>query len=214
MADETVKAWQEIVKQLAGSLPGEWSVARSGVKTLLVKQPVDWVVLWVGISRVRRDDEPRMMGGLTPLVAEFGDVAAFHGLSTPIRPGAPHTVDMTANDAADAAREFSEAVLNTVAPWTPERLAAEAEDQLSEAPDARGRPLTFPYAAGWRVVRGTADPTGPAREAADWFERKSAPKRAPWFRNLADAWETGSRDAALAFLEANRATALESLKLK
>lgn len=214
MADETVKAWQKISKQLAGQLPGEWSIGRSGIKTLLVRQPVEWTVLWIGIGRVRRDDRPRLLGGITPLVREFDDVSVMHGVSMPVRPGGPVDVDLTTPDAIDTVREFADLVLERTADWTPERLAAEAEEQLAQAPDDRGTPLTFPDAAGWRVVLGTGDPVGPAREAAAWWEKAAAPEAAPWYRNLADAWETGGRPAALQFLEKTRDAAVESLKLK
>lgn len=213
MADETVKAWQKIVKQLAGSLTGEWSIGGSGVRTMLVRQPVEWVLLWVGISRVRREDRPRLMGGITPLVRQFDGVSVTYGLSTPVRPGAPADVDLTGPDAMDVVDTFVKAVLEEVAPWTPERLAARAEEQLAEAPEDRGRPLTFVDAAGWRVVLNTGDPVEPALAAADWFDKAYGSKRAPWYRDLAGAWQSGGRDATLAFLEANRAAALESLKL-
>lgn len=214
MADETVKAWQKIVKQLANSLPGQWSVAGSGLRTLLVKQPVNWVVLWIGISRVRREDHPRLMGGITPLVREFEHVSVTYGLTTPIRPGEPADVDLTTPDAVDVVRQFVEAVLETVASWTPERLAEKAEEQLGEAPDDRARPFTFVDAAGWRVVLDTGNPVQPAHAAVEWFENASAPEAAAWYRSLIAAWESGGRDAALDFLEANRAAALKSLKLK
>lgn len=214
MADETVKAWQKISKQLAAELPGEWKIGRSGIKTLLVRQPVEWTVLWVGIGRVRRDDRPRLLGGITPLVREFDDVSITHGVSMPVRPGGPVDVDLTTPDALDTVREFVDVVLERTANWTPERLAAEAEEQLGQAPDDRGTPLTFPDAAGWRVVLDTGDPVGPAREAASWWEKAAAPEAAPWYRKLADAWETGGRTAALQFLEKSRDAAVESLKLK
>lgn len=214
MVDETVKAWQVVTKRLCDTLPGEWSIGRSGVKRLLVRRPVEWVVTWVGISRVRREDRPRLLGGLTPLVGHFTDVSVLHGLSTPVAPGAPGDVDLTASDAADTVSTFVEAVLDRASPWTPERLAAEAEEQLAEAPEERGRPLCFQHAAGWRLVLGTGDPLGPAREAADWFEEAYAPKVAVWYRHLADACETGGRTAALRVLEDTRGSAVESLKLR
>lgn len=214
MADETVKAWQKITKQLRATLPGEWVIGRSGVKTLLVRQPVEWTVLWVGIGRVRRDDRPRLLGGITPLVREFDDVSVTHGVSMPVRPGGPLDIDLTSPEAMDAVRGFVDVVLERTANWTPERLAAEAEEQLAQAPEDRGRPLTFPDAAGWRVVLDRGDPVGPAREAAAWWEKAAAPEAAPWYRNLADAWETGGRPAALHLLEASRDAAVESLQLK
>lgn len=214
MVDDTVRAWQKLVKELADLLPGEWTVGRSGVKTLLVGQPIEWTVLWLGIGRVRREDQPRLLGGITPLVREFTDVCISHGLSTPVRPGAPVHVDLAAADALDTVHEFAEAVVNRTAPWTPERLAAEAEEQLAQPPHERGRPLTFPDAAGWRVVLGTGDPVPPAREAADWFEAAHAPEAAPWYRRLITAWQSGGRPAALGYLEQQRAEAVASLKLK
>ncbi|GAB3916919.1 hypothetical protein GCM10011575_33070 [Microlunatus endophyticus] len=214
MADETVKAWQKIAKQLRGTLPGEWSVARSGVRTLLVRQPIDWVVVWVGISRVRRDDMPGLIGGLTSLAGYFNDVNASHGLSTPVGPDSPRTVDLTTPGALDEVSSFATAVLDKVADWTPERLAAEAEEQLAQAPDTRGRPLTFQHASGWRAILGTADGFEPAKEAAEWFAKALAPEYATWYEDLATAWQSGGRAAALQFLQDSRTAAIDSLKLR
>ena len=214
MADETVKAWQRIARQLGASLPGEWSIARSGLRTALTKQPVEWTVLWVGISRVRRDDQPSLMGGITPLVRPFNDLSVSRGLTTPVRPGDPSSYDLTAADAEDQVRRFTEAALDSVADWTPVRLAEKAEEQFATAPDDRVRPITFIDAAGWRVVLDSSNPVEPAHAAVDWFEKASSPANVSWYRNLISAWESGGRAAALALLEANRAAALESLKLK
>jgi hypothetical protein len=214
VADETVKAWQRITRELVASLPGEWSIARSGVKTALIKKPVEWTVLWIGISRVRRDENPVLMGGITPLVRAFNDLSVSRGLTTPVRPGDPRSYDMTAPDAADDVRRFTEAVLTTVADWTPARLAEKAEEQFAELPDVRAHPITFIDAAGWRVVLDSGDPVEPARAAVEWFEKAASPANVSWYRDLIGAWESGGRDAALDFLEANRAAALESLKIK
>lgn len=214
MSDETAKAWSRIAKTLVSRLPGEWTTGRSGIRTILVRKPVDWVLVWVGLDRVRRDSDPYLLGGLVQLVERF-ELSAGHGLRSDQLPDYPGRVDLTEPTATEVVEKFiTEHLLPRVDPWTPDRLAAEAEEQLATPDEQRGRPIVFPLAAGWRVVNETGSPVEPATEAAAWFKDAYSPEDAAWYNDLLQAWQDGGRPAALKYLEDQRAAALASLKLK
>lgn len=214
MSDETAKAWVRIAKSLTSELPGEWTTGGNGIRTILVRRPIEWVLVWVGLDRVRRDDDPYLMGGLVQLVDRFR-LSAGHGLRSDRLPEGPGQVDLTEPTAPDVVRQFiTEHVLPRVDEWTPDKLAADAEAQLAIPAEQRGRPLVYQSAAGWRIVNDTGSPVEPASEAAAWFKRALSPADADWYNNLLQAWQDGGRPTALKYLEDQRAAALAGLKLR
>jgi len=99
--------------------------------------------------------------------------------------------------------------------WSARDFAAAAEEQYAQPHQERGRPLSNPQAAAWRVILETGSPVEPALEAAAWFEDTShASDAATWYRALVQAWNSGGRAAALAFLTTNRDDAVAALKLR
>ena len=214
MSDETAKAWNRIAKSLVSQLPGEWTTGRSGIRTILVRKPVDWVLVWAGVDRSRRDSDPFLIGGQVQLVDRF-QFTVGHGIRSDQLPDHPSKVDLTDPTATEVVRAFiTEGLLPRLDQWTPDRLAAEAEDQLAIPDEERGRPLVYPLAAGWRVVNDTGSPVEPASQAVAWFKDAYSPDDAAWYSDLLQTWQDGGRPAALKYLEDQRAAALASLKLK
>lgn len=212
--DPAGKAWQSIARDLVERLPGRWRTAGTGIRTVLVREPIEWVVVWVGTSRMRKSDPPYLMGGEAELVGPPFTLAKGHGIRSDERRGKPSQIDPTAPDAAAAIEAFVvEDVLPRVDPWTPERLAAVAEEQLVVPMRERGRPIIFQNAAGWRVILSDESPEDPAEQAAGWFGESGSPEEAEWYRQLAAAWRSGGRAEALRYLEGERTKALASLKL-
>lgn len=214
MSDETTKAWNRIARALASELPGDWTVGRSGIARIIVRKPVDWVLVWAGLDRIRRDSDPYLIGGEVPLVDRF-QLSVGHGIRSDQMPNHPRVVNLLEPTAPDLVLRFvSEHLLPRVEPWTPDRLAAEAEAQLAVAADRREPPMVFASAAGWRVVNDNGSPVEPATQAVAWYENAYSPDDAAWYRELLQAWETGGRSAALGYLEDERRTALTKLKLE
>ncbi len=213
MADEGGKAWQRIARALAPELPGGWRVGGSGIRTVVAREPIDWVVVWFGASRVRRDDIPCLIGGEASLVGPPFNLSVGHGLRSDTRRDAPKRIDLTEPDATELVRSFVlDDVLPRVKPWTPEALAQEAEAQLAMPLAERGRPLRFPDAAGWRVVLDQGSPEQPVAEFEAW-EEGAAAEDIEWYRKLLQAWQSGGRDAAMSYLAERRDQALTDLKL-
>lgn len=214
MSDETAKAWSRIAKALAAQLPGEWTIGRTGINTILVRRPVEWVLVWAGVDRIRRDSDPYLIGGEVPLVGPF-QLSVGHGLRSDQVPGQARVVDLATPTAPELVGRFiSEQLLPRIDEWTPARLAAESEAQLAQPDDQRQPPIVFPEAAGWRVVLDSGSPVEAAKQAIAWAEDAYSPDDAAWYRDLLQAWESGGREAALRYLEGQRDAALAGLKLK
>jgi len=212
--DDNARAWQQMAKLLRPRLPGEWTQGRSGIRTVLVRQPVEWVLTWVGAVRSRRSNNPTIWVAQTPLVSEWrGGLALGHGVTSD-RPG-PGQIDFTRPDAAEVVERF---VLDAGLPrvsWSARDFAAEAEEQYAQPHAERGRPLVCIDAAAWRVILETGSPVEPALEAAAWLEDTAmASDEGAWHRALVDAWNSGGRAAAMTFLTTNRDAAVASLKLR
>lgn len=212
MADSASKNWQSIVKSLSAELPGKWTVARPGAKAILVRSPTEWTLSWVGLDRPRQTTEPYLLAGVAELISPFS-LTYDHGLRSG-DDGGPKKVDLLHESAQAQVRDFVlDHAVGVFDRWTPEALAAEAEEQFAVPSGERGRPMLYPLAAGWRVVLGHASPEEPANQAAAEFGANYAPKEAAWYRDLAGAWQSGDRPAALKFLEDHRREVLGSLKL-
>lgn len=212
MADSASRSWQAIVKNLSAELPGEWVVGRPGAKAILVRRPTEWTLSWVGLDRVRQTTTPYLLAGVVELIGPFS-LSYEYGLRRGDG-GGPKTVDLLHEDAQAQVRSFVvDQAVGVFDRWTPEALAAEAEEKFALPLAERGRPMLYPSAVGWRVVLGTGSPKVPAREAAEEFEANYGPKEAVWFRDLGGAWQAGGRTAALNYLEQHREAVLASLKL-
>ncbi|WP_375425319.1 hypothetical protein [uncultured Friedmanniella sp.] len=214
MVDETAKRWTGVAARLGERLPGEWAVAGRGVKALLVRQPADWVLVWVGLSRVRGSDRPHLMGGATPLVQGPFHPALRVGLSSDTRRHGPRQFDLTDPEHEDQIEQFVVGdVLPLVEPWSVERFAADAEQQFALPLGERLPPRRWFEVPGWRVLLESGSPVEPAREAAEWARSVQATAIADWHEPLVAAWETGGRAAALGYLREQRAAALAELKV-
>lgn len=212
MADEGAKAWLRIARSLAADLPGTWRVAGTGIRAVVAREPIDWLVVWFGASRVRRDDDPCLIGGEASLVGPPFNLAIGHGLRSDTRRDGPKRIQLSEPNAVELTRDF---VLNDVLPrverWSPEQLAQEAEDQLARPAAERGRPSRFPDAAGWRVVLDQGSPEQPVAEYKAWEGAEAASVR--WYDELLEAWRSGGRERALQYLVGQRDQALADLKL-
>ena len=213
MADETAKLWPRVAAGATARLPDSWVLGGRGIRAVLVRQPVEWLLVWVGLDRVRRDDDPYLMGGIRPLLQPFS-LGYRIGLRSDERLDAPARISMSAPDAEDQVEQFvTRGLMPLVDLWTTDKFAAEAEKQFAQPPEQRERPLAYPEAAGWRVLAGTGSPLEPARQAAQEYGSIGGADLAAWYETFAAAWESGGRPAALALLEEQRSAALTQLKL-
>lgn len=213
MADTTGAAWVRIAREVAPTLPGTWVVRGGrGVKAVLVREPYDWSFSWVGLYRVRAEDDPYLMAGVVPLVTPDPGFAASYGLRSDRVRHRPPTVNMLAEDAAERVRLFIvEDALPRMHPWNDEALAASAEENcLGDRP---GFEFAMLQSAGWRVLTGTGSPVEPARVAVEHCKHVYAPELVPWYEALSAAWENGGRTSALQFLQEHRSATLKQLKL-
>jgi hypothetical protein len=71
MADPAGGAWLRIIRELAQELPGEWTTGGTGGRAVLVSRPDEWVLWWIGLDRVRRDEPTYLVAGAVGLVTPF-----------------------------------------------------------------------------------------------------------------------------------------------
>jgi len=211
------KLWRDLLNRLAPTLPGDWQVRGTGRQVVLVKQPVEWTLPWLGMSRTRTTDDPYLMAGVTPLVGPVLALTAEFGLrSDEVRPRPAYVkVSLSAPEAEEQVRSF---FMNDAWPrmqqGTYEGHAARAERQFAQPAAERRPPWVFQQAAGWRVVLETGSPVEPARQGLEKFESLGAGENLfAFYRGLIDAWEAGSQPAALAYLQKQREATLSRLKL-
>jgi hypothetical protein len=214
MADPASSAWLRIIRALAQELPGEWTVGGTGGRALLVSQPDEWILWWIGLDRVRRDQPTCLAAGAVELAAPFA-LTYRHGLRSDATRRKPNRVDLLSDDAETWIRDFVvEDAIPALQAWPRERLKQIAEDDSADPPEQRAWPLVAPFLAGWRVVEDSGSPAEPAEHAIQVLATKPGTAAiAAWYRALLDAWESGGRLAALTFLEDRRAATLASLKL-
>ncbi len=183
-----------------------------GASAVLVREPVEWTLTWVGLNRLRKTNTPFLMAGVVPLVEPFSFTGAPYGLRSDAarRPG---TVDLLAADTFAVVESF---VLDDALPvldsWTPERLADRAEANFALPAGERGHP-EFSSAAGWRAVNDSGSPVEPAREAAELLRAREAEDLAGWYESLVMSFEEGGRPRALEFLEEQRHAGLTRMKV-
>lgn len=128
---------------------------------------------------------------------------------------APGTVDLLARDAAEVVERFIvDQALPVVEAWPVARMAEAAEAQWAQLPSERGSRLSYPEAAGWRVVNDAGSPVKVATQAAADWRARYEPDWADWYDALVAAWEAGGRPTALSYLVEQRDAALSGLKLR
>lgn len=181
---------------------------------MLVSRPDEWILWWIGLDRVRRDQPTCLAAGAVELAAPFA-LTYRHGLRSDATRRKPNRVDLLSDDAETWIRDF---VVGDAIPaleaWPRERMKQIAEDDLAYPPEQRAWPLVAPFLAGWRVVEDAGSPQEPAEHAIQVLATKpGTDAMAAWYRALLDAWESGGQPAALEFLEDQRAATLASLKL-
>jgi hypothetical protein len=214
MADPGASAWQRIARELANTLPGEWTTGLSGAKTVLVSRPDEWILWWIGLDRVRRNEPTYLVAGAVELAAPF--VLTYrHGLRSDATRRKPNRVDLLSDDAERWIRDFVvEDAIPALEAWPRERMKQIAEDDLADPPEQRAWPLVAPFLAGWRVVEDSGSPAEPAEHAIRVLATKpGTAAMAAWYQALLDAWKSGGRPAALTFLQDQRAATLATLNL-
>ncbi|MGC3862913.1 hypothetical protein ACPSM1_22305 [Micromonospora chersina] len=219
---DRARRWRHVLTELRPDLPGEWSVRGTGLGTVLVREPLDWALAWIGYSGSPTRPVGWVAAGVQPLVTPFTSWIMTYGIRMDeVRPG-PSTVDLTADGAVEQARRF---VLDTglakIDGWPAERLADVAERDFAQ--DPRRRRTHWHQLPGWRVVNGTASPVEPATELVELCRERAAGTSGTGARQLAEqaafhdglvrAWQDGEREAALEFLTAQRDQALAARKL-
>jgi len=215
MTDE--RLWRGLLTRLAPKLPGEWRVRGSGRRIVLVQEPMEWTVPWLGMTRSRKTDDPYLMAGVTSLVGPVMGLTSEFGLrSDEVHPRPAYfTISLSAPDAEDLVHSF---FVNDAWPLmqhgTYEGHAKQAEEQLAEPEAEREPPWVFPEAAGWRVVLETGSPVEPARQAIEKFRSwGDADDEVVFYQDLIDAWEAGGQPGALAYLQQQRDATVSRLKL-
>jgi hypothetical protein len=210
-----VQRWRDLLTALAPTLPGEWRVRGSGRRVVLVREPVEWTVLWLGRSQ-RRAGDPYLMSGVTPLVSPVMGLTSQFGLrSDEVWPEPTYrTVSSAAADAGEQIRMFFQRdAWPLMQRGSYEGHAEVAEQQLAQPAAARQPPWVFPDAAGWRVALETGSPLEPARQAIDKLRSMAADDEVAFYEGLVDAWELGGRSAALSYLQRQRDATLARLGL-
>ncbi|SBT43104.1 hypothetical protein [Micromonospora auratinigra] len=219
---EKARRWRQILSGLRDELPGEWALRGTGLGTLLVREPVQWALAWIGYTGSPSRPAGWALAGVQPLVLPFPELVLTHGVRMDEAASGPATVDLLSDTAAADVRGF---VLDTGLPkiddWPPDRLAEVAERDFAQRPPKR---YTFWHELpGWRVVTDAGSPTDPATQLAElWRERArtaSAKAAAPltahaeFYDRLRQAWDGGGRGAALEFLTGQRDEGLAARKL-
>jgi hypothetical protein len=201
------KRWVEILRALRTEMPGEWSLRGSGLKSLLVAEPIGWANPWFGASKA---SSVRMHAGVAPaLVPALAWPLGVYGLDMSEAPKGLRALPLGEEGDLEVARGFAAHALQRIAELTPERYAQWAEGALRDFRDGKPPTVDLAMAPGWRVVDESGDPVEAAHACLD-FARQH-PADAGWvapyvafFEALIAAWEEGGRDLALKFLVDHR----------
>lgn len=219
---DRARRWRHVLTALRPDLPGEWSVRGAGLGAVLVREPLDWALAWIGYSGSPTRPVGWVAAGVQPLVTPFTSWIMTYGIRMDEVRSGPSTVDLTADEAVEQARRFVlDAGLAKIDGWPAERLADVAERDFAQ--DPRRRRTHWHQLPGWRVVNGTASPVEPATQLVELCRERAAGTSGTGARQLAEqaafhdglvrAWQDGERGAALEFLTAQRDQALAARKL-
>ncbi|MGY0006887.1 hypothetical protein [Micromonospora sp. I033] len=219
---DKARRWRQILSALRPDLPGEWSLRGSGLDTVLVREPLDWALGWIGYAGSPTRPVGWVAAGVQPLVTPFTSWVMTYGVRMDEVRSGPSTVDLSSDEAVDQARRFLlDAGLAKIDSWPAERLADVAERDFAQDP---GRRRThWHQLPGWRVVNDTASPVEPATQLAELSHARAAEssgkggrqlaEQAAFYAGLVEAWHDGGRDGALRFLTGQRDRALAARKL-
>ncbi|WP_433311190.1 hypothetical protein [Micromonospora chersina] len=219
---DRARRWRHVLTELRPDLPGEWSVRGAGLGTVLVREPLDWALAWIGYSGSPTRPVGWVAAGVQPLVAPFTSWVMTYGVRMDEVRSGPSTVDLSSDGAVEQARRFVlDAGLPKLDGWPAERLADVAERDFAQDPSRRR--THWHQLPGWRVVNGTASPVEPATQLVELCRERAAGTSGTGARQLAEqaafheglvrAWQDGEREAALEFLTAQRDQALAARKL-
>lgn len=204
------KRWVEILRVLREELPGDWSIRGGGLRSILIREPIGWTIPWIGASKA---SSVRMHAGVAPaLTPHLGWLMGEYGLDmSELRDPRLRALPLGDDGDLEIARQFVVPALARIAELTPQFYARRAEYVLGVVAD--GGPTsstTHLMAPGWRVINGSGDPVAAARICQDWARWRLAgepeyiPPYLDFYDGLIDAWHSGGRDHALAFLTWNR----------
>ncbi|MBA8957644.1 hypothetical protein ACFQU9_07805 [Actinomadura namibiensis] len=208
------RRWREMARELAPTLPGTWRLRGRGRSRVLVREPIEWTVAWIGFSRSAFSESGWFMAAVEPLVKPTFSWALSFGLRMDEVRNGPKDVDLRDDSAArDLARFAHEAALAELDRWTVERLAGAAEKSLKRPLERRRPPHYWLMAPGWRVLLDTGSPREVFDEVVDFFGSRDLQEQLPFYQDLCDRWESGGRPEALAFLQSHRDHKLEAARL-
>lgn len=219
---DRARRWRHVLTELRPDLPGEWSVRGTGLGTVLVREPLDWALAWIGYSGSPTRPVGWVAAGVQPLVAPFTSWVMTYGVRMDEVRSGPSTLDLSSDGAVEQARRFVlDAGLAKIDGWPAERLADVAERDFAQDPSRRR--THWHQLPGWRVVNDTASPVEPATQLVELCRERAAGTSGTGARQLAEqaafheglvrAWQDGEREAALEFLTAQRDQALAARKL-
>ncbi|MGZ3144427.1 hypothetical protein ACVDFE_21030 [Lentzea chajnantorensis] len=192
--------------ELARKLPGQWSVRGRGDLTVLVREPWDWTVSWIGFERSSFSEEGWFQAAVEPLVLESFRWARTFGLRMDEVRGGPRRVDLRSPEAGQVLHDFAHnAALPLFDKWTVEKFAGAADRSMQRPVEQRRPPYYWMLAPGYRVVLDTGSPEEPLRQVIDYInEHGKFTKSLPFYEELLKRWQTGGRGEALRFLEFDR----------
>ncbi|ANZ41512.1 hypothetical protein BBK82_41730 [Lentzea guizhouensis] len=210
-----VERWHELARELAPSLPGQWSLRGWGEQTVLVEEPWDWTARWIGFDRSAYSEDGWFMAAVEPLVLDRFRWALSFGIRMDEVRGGPLSVDLWADNAGQVLHDFVHgAALAVLDEWTVEKFAAAADKSMQRPVEKRRAPHYWLLAPGYRVVLDTGSPEEPLRQVIDHINESGKFATALLFyEELLERWQTGGRDKALKFLEFDRDRKMEEAGL-
>lgn len=198
--------WQEIAAGLSDELPGEWSVRGTGAGTILVQEPVDWRLCYVGRETLAHSEADRLYAAVQPLFAPHERLSMQFSTESYGELDGSEYVDMRQSDANERVRAFVTGPAAAMFDEFPvDLLGRGAERNLERTEGRREANGYWLLAPGARVLSGAESPVGPAKEAAEFFAaREDGGFAARYYTGLAEAYERGGREAATGYLERRR----------
>lgn len=209
-----VERWHELALELAPKLPGRWSLRGRGDLTVLVQEPWDWRLQWIGFDKSSFSDKGSFVAAVEPLVLDRFRWAFSYGLRMDEVKGGPLSVDLWSDDAAQVLHDF---VQNGAQPvfekWTVEKFADASERSLQRPVERRRPPHYWLMAPGYRIILDTKSPEEPLQQIIDWYHSRDFGQNALFYEELLERWQAGGRDEAMKFLEVDRDRKIEEAGL-
>ncbi|MEU7478312.1 hypothetical protein AB0A63_20170 [Lentzea sp. NPDC042327] len=98
--------WHQLAGELAPSLPGRWSLRGRGKQTVLVREPWDWTVSWIGFDKSAYSDEGWFLAAVEPLVLDRFRWALSYGMRMDEVRGGPLGVNLWSDNAGQVLHDF------------------------------------------------------------------------------------------------------------